>query len=328
MFVSPAVAGNRLIVASCAGSVHALERDSGKTAWTYDTAEDGPRAQFHGDAVVVGNRVIVPSDAEPSASLYAFDAATGKVQWRMEFEGGVATTPLLAGGSVIVGSATGRVARIDLESGKASWNVAPDGARSSMPRIPAPAADAKRVYFASNEPRLYALDLATGAVVWKKELAARIDTSLALHGHALHAGATDGHLYAFDPASGELRRRIALGGRPTGTLVVAPPLVLTLVFGKPHKLVAVDTAADKVLWERAAEREWSTMKPLVHDGAVIAGTEAKDLCAFALTDGQERWCTTLPQVARGLGEAGGTLYVGTLNGRVMAFRKGGKPTSP
>jgi len=72
--------------------------------------------------------------------------------------------PLLAGQSVIVGSATGRVARIDLESGKASCNVAPDGARSSMPRIPAPAADAKRVYFASNDPRLFALDLATGAV--------------------------------------------------------------------------------------------------------------------------------------------------------------------
>jgi outer membrane protein assembly factor BamB len=258
---------------------------------------------------------------EPSANVYAFDAATGKVQWRMEFEGGVITTPLLAGKSVIAGSATGRVARIDLESGKASWNVAPDGARSSMPRIPAPAADAKRVYFASNDPRLYALDLATGAVLWKTDLAARVDTSLVLHGDALYAGGTDNHLYAFDPASGEVRQRIALGGKPMGTLVVAPPLVLTLVLGKPHKLVAVDTTTHKVRWERAAEREWSTMKPLVSDGAVIAGTEAKDLCAFALADGAERWCTTLPQVPRGLGEAEGMLYVGTLNGRVMAFRK-------
>lgn len=320
MFVSPAVAGDRLIVASCAGSVYALERDSGKTAWTYDTAEDGPRAQFHGDAVVVGKRVIVPSDVEPSANVYAFDAETGKVQWRMEFEGGVITTPLLAGKSVVVGSASGRVARIDVESGKAIWNVAPDGARASMPRIPAPAADAKRVYFASNDPRLYALDLATGAVLWKKELAARIDTSLTLHGNTLYAGATDGHLYAFDPASGEVRQRIALGGKPMGTLVAAPPLVLTLVLGKPHRLLAVDTTTNKVAWERTAEREWSTMKPLVHDGAVIAGTEAKDLCAFALADGAERWCTTLPQVPRGLGVAGGMLYVGTLNGRVMAFR--------
>jgi outer membrane protein assembly factor BamB len=320
VFISPAVAGDRLIIASCAGSVYALDRSTGKPAWTYDTAEDGPRAQFHGEAILAGGTLVLPSDAAPSSNLYAFDAATGEVRWRMDLEGGVPATPVLVGHSVIATSAAGKVVRIDLESGKAAWTAVPAGERPAVPRIAAPAADAKRVYFASNDARLFALDAASGAVVWKKDLAARINSSLVLHAGALWGGAADGHLYAFDPASGEIRQRIAVGGLPYGTLVVAPPLLVALVNGKPARLVAVDLATNKVRWERSTEREWTTMKPLVRDDAVIAGTEEKELCAFALADGAIRWCTNVPQIPRGLGTAGGMLYVGTLNGKVLAYR--------
>ncbi len=307
-------------MASCAGSVHALDRSTGKPAWTYDTAEDGPRSQFHGEAVLVGKSLVMPSDGDLVAHVYAFDPATGDVRWRMAFEGGVGTTPQLAGRAVIVAGATGKLARIDADSGKAAWTAAPDGARPLLPRIPAPAADATRVYFASNQPKLFALDAASGESVWKKDIAARINTSLALSGKLLYAGADDGNLYAFDAASGEVRQRIALGGTPSGTLVVAPPLLITLVGGKQPRLVAIDLGTHRVRWERPAEREWTTMKPLVHGDAVIAGTEAKELCAFALADGAVRWCTPVPQVPRGLGTAGGMLYVGTLNGKVLAYR--------
>lgn len=289
-------------------------------AWTYDTAEDGPRTQFHGDAIIVGNGLVLPSDGEPSAHIYSFAAATGKLNWRMAFEGGVATTPLLIERSVIVTSATGKLARIDLESGKTEWTATPAGTRSSIPRIPSPAADTKRVYFASNDAKLFAVDAASGEVVWRRDLAARINTSLMMHDKTLYAGAGDGHLYAFDPASGEVRQRIVLGGNPSGTLVVAPPLMVILVNGKPAKLVAVDLTTNKLRWQRTTESEWTTMKPLVQDDTVIAGTEERELCAFAIADGVIRWCTAVPQIPRGLGTAGGMLYVGTLNGKVLAYR--------
>ena len=317
--MSPTVVGDRLIVASCSGSVYALDRHTGAPAWTYDTGEDGPRAQFHGEAILTGKSLVLPSDGDPEAHLYAFDAATGEVRWRMAFEGGVATTPVVAGDSVIAAGAAGKLARIDLQNGKTVWTAAPDGARPTLPRIQSPAADAKRVYFPSNDPELFAVDATSGQTVWKKDLATRINTSLTMHGNALYAGAGDS-LFAFDPASGEIRRRIPLGGLPYGTLVVAPPLMITLVAGKPARLVAFDLTTDKVRWERATDREWTTFKPLLHDGTVIAGSEEKELCAFALADGAPRWCTPVPQVPRGLGTAGGMLYVGTLNGKVLAYR--------
>lgn len=288
--------------------------------WTYDTAKGGTRAQFHGDAIVAAGSLVVPSDAAPSAFVYAFDADTGKVRWRMEFEGGVATTPLAAGNAVIVASATGKVARIDAASGKAVWSVAPDGARPVLPYIQSPASDGRRVYFASNSPKLFALDAPNGTVVWRKDFPARINTSLQVHGGTLYAGTADGHLYALDPASGEVRRRISLGGMPYGTLVVTPPLLVTLVAAKPAKVVALDLSTYTTRWERTTPREWTTMQPLVHDGTVIAGNEEKELCAFALDSGETRWCTPVPQVPRGLGTSGGMLYVGTLNGRILAYR--------
>ena len=319
MFISPAVAGEKLIIASCSGKVYGLDRASGKPAWTYDTAEDGPRAEFHGEAVSVGGNLIVPSDSEAAANVYAFDAATGDAYWKMPFEGGVMSTPLVAGQSVIVAGAAGKLARIDAITGKALWTATPDGTRPLLPRISAPAMDAKRVYFTSNDPRLFALDASTGKTLWKQDLPARINTSLAVHGGLLYGGGGN-HLYAFDPATGVLRHRLLLGGLPYGTLVFAPPLVIVLVNGSPSKLVAVDLASHAVKWERTTPREWTTMKPLVHDGAVIAGTEEKELCAFALSDGEPRWCMSVPQVPRGLGTAEGMLYLGTLNGRVLAYR--------
>lgn len=319
MFITPAVAGDRVIVASCAGSVHALDRKTGKPAWIYDTAEDGPRTEFHGDAVLFGKTLILPSDGDPFANVYAFDAATGEVRWRMRFDGGVNTSPLLAGNSVIVTSAAGKVARIDAATGKAMWTASPDGDRPLLPRVAGSATDGKRVYFASNSAKLFALDASNGTIVWKKDLAARINTSLLVHDGTLYAGVGDS-LSAFDPATGDLRHRTPLGGLASGTLVVSPPLVITLALGKPARLIAFDTAANKVRWEQTTPREWTTMKPLLHGDTVIAGNEEKELCAFALADGAKRWCGAMPQIPRGLGTAGGMLYVGTLNGRVLAYQ--------
>ena len=321
MFISPAVAGDRVFIGSCGGSVYALDRASGKPVWEYDTGEDGPRAQFHGEAIVTGSTLVVPSDVEPASHLYAFDQATGEVRWKMKFEGGVFAAPLLFGKSIVAAGMTGKLARIDLASGKVLWSMTPDGVRPSMPRITSPTSDGKRVYFGSNSGKLFAIDAAKGNVVWKTETTTPFSTSLLHHGTAIYAGGEDRHLHVFDAATGKLRQRIPLGGRPYGTLVVAPPLLITLVVGKPYRLVALDLTTMKTRWERTADREWSTFKPLVHDGAVIAGSEERKLCAYALRDGAERWCTAMPQVPRGLGTAGGTLYVGTLNGRVLAYRQ-------
>jgi eukaryotic-like serine/threonine-protein kinase len=308
-------------IGSCAGSLYALSRDSGQPLWLYDTAADGPGAQFHGEPLLLNNAIIVPTDAEPTGYLYSFDARSGDLRWKVPFKDGIACTPLLVDGQLAVVSADGEVAAIDPSTGKVSWKVAPAGTVHSSPRIPSPASADGKIFFGDNSGKLFALDAVSGKTIWRKDLSARLNTSLAVVGKTLVGGTGDGFMVRIAVDSGEITERLGLSGLPYGTLISSPPLLLILVKGEQSKLVAFDTTTGKIRWEQSTPREWTTYRPLVSRSTVIVGSEEKNLCAFSLSDGTLRWCREIGQVPRGLGiSSDGILYVGTLSGKVLAYQ--------
>jgi outer membrane protein assembly factor BamB len=62
VFTTPAVAGRLVIAGSCAGKLLALDDSTGAIVWQYDTSIDGSPAQFHGDALVTEDLVVVGTD--------------------------------------------------------------------------------------------------------------------------------------------------------------------------------------------------------------------------------------------------------------------------
>lgn len=322
MFVSPAVVGDAVIIGSCAGSVYSLDRMTGNPIWIYDTAADGPRAEFHGEPVLLGDFIVIPSDARPQGHLYSFDTASGEPLWKVPFPSGVATTPLLLGDRLVVVSAEGEVAALEARTGKVLWRVTPAGALQPQPAIPSPAHAAGRVLIADNTNQILALDTSNGATLWRKTLPARPNTALLVSGAEVVVGTLDGYLNRIDVKSGEVRRRTALGGMPYGAPALSDGLLLLLVSGSTSRLVALDSN-DEIRWQQETPGEWTTYRPLVTGSAVIAGNEKKDLCAFDRATGQRRWCRAVGQVPRGLGIAtDGALYVGSMSGVVQAFRVG------
>ena len=157
--------------------------------------------------------------------------------------------------------------------------------------------------------------------MWRKDLSARLSTSLVVVGKTLIGGTVDGFMVRIAVDSGDITERVRLSGLPYGTLISSPPLLLILVKGDQSKLVAFDTTTGKVRWEQSTPREWTTYRPLVSGSTVIVGSEEKNLCAFSLSDGTLRWCHEIGQVPRGLGiSPDGILYVGTLSGKVLAYQ--------
>jgi len=69
VFVSPTVVGDAVILGSCAGTLYALDRTTGSPIWLYDTEADGAAAQFHGEPLLIGGRIVIPSDADPKGHL-------------------------------------------------------------------------------------------------------------------------------------------------------------------------------------------------------------------------------------------------------------------
>jgi len=316
VFVSPTVVGDALIVGSCAGSVYAFDRMTGKPIWRYDTKADGSPAQFHGEPLILGKRVVIPSDSEPKGHLYSFDVASGDLLWKLPFDRGVAATPLLVDGRIVVVSAQGEVVAVEPTRGNVVWHEALAGAYALSP-----AYAAKRVFVADNVDKVLALDAATGATKWRTTVAARPNTALVVVGSTLVVGTADGYLNWIALDSGKVKKRLRLDGMPYGTPILASPLLFVLTAGAKGNLIALDAESGAVRWSRETPKEWTTYRPLLTGSTVIVGSEEKDLCAFNRDDGALRWCRSVGQVPRGLGiSADGILYVGSLSGVVQAFR--------
>jgi outer membrane protein assembly factor BamB len=320
VFISPAVVGDAVMIGSCAGTLYALDRTKGTPIWSYDTKADGEAAQFHGELLLIGDTIVVPTDTDGDGNVYGFDVRTGDMRWKLPFKFGVATTPLLVSGRVIVAAANGDVAAIEPKTGKIAWKVSPAGPIKQSPNVPSPAAIGGRVLVADNTGKMFGLDASSGKTVWTTPLAALPNTSLTVIGKSVVVGTVDNFLNWIEPDSGAITRRTRLTGFGFGTVISAPPLLLVLVKGSTAKLVALDAETGALRWEKETPREWETFRPRVTGSVVIAGNEEKEVCAFNRSDGALRWCRSIGQIPRGLGTAGDTLYVGTLSGKVQVYR--------
>lgn len=328
MFITPAVAGERLFIGSCAGSYLAVDRASGEIAWSYDTAQDGSPAQFHGDALITEDLVVVGSDARPMGQLYAFDRATGATRWKVPFPGGVTAQLHRHGDLVLAVAVAGEVWAVDLATGYPVWTYdrAPEGTEDFLSQDPA--FDGGRLFVPWRPGVVDALDAPSGERLWRRELGTELNTSALVIGGELVVGAADGRLFRLAPATGEVLGSFTAAGLPYGDLTAAGGCLLVLSAegeldewmqpAGPFHHTCLEPGLERLRWRYTSEQELSTFRPLVREGQVIAG--GRDfLIALDLAGGELLWQRPVEGVARGLGASEDALYVGTLGGKVFAL---------
>lgn len=302
-----------------------MNRATGEVAWSYDTSVDESSAQFHGDALAIGDVIVVGSDSVDQAYLYALDRATGAVRWKQGFAGGVAVTPLLHDGRIYAMTGAGDVVVVRLESGKIDWTFsgAAHGGRGRIRSDPVMVGD--RIFAAWPSGRIAAIDRTTGEVAWKTDLGAAVNTSLAAVGNAIVAGTIDGRLHRLDVTSGEVVALLDLDGTPYGDLVATDTCLYVFTgeleskssTASRHRLNCVEPSLEESAWTQMILEEWTTFHPLLHDDAIIAGYTNR-LVAFDQRTGAERWTCSIGETPRGLASTGDLLYVGALRGRILA----------
>ena len=141
---------------------------------------------------------------------------------------------------VYAGSSAGRLAAIDLETGRRIW-TATEGAVSPV----WPAGEA--IYMVNDEARLVRLDAATGATVWavdlpyftkdkiKRQKAITASFGPVLAGGRLYIASSDDLLRAFDPASGAMLASYDLpGGAASAPVVAGSVLYVVSAKGQLH----------------------------------------------------------------------------------------------
>jgi len=156
---SPLVHASLVLVGSPTGVLHAVFRDIGLPAWSFQAG--GP---VRSTPATDGRFVYFGSW---DGILYALDVETGEPAWTADTEGIIQGSPATDAGRVIVGSRSARILARDATTGAEVWtHVRPDGSWIES----SPVIYRDTVFVGSSDARaLFALDGRTGETIWSFE---------------------------------------------------------------------------------------------------------------------------------------------------------------
>lgn len=193
----PAADAGVVVVQSVDGKLTGLESASGKRLWVLDRSE--PPLSLRGTAtpVILSGTVLTGFG---SGKLVAVDLKNGRLLWeipvaqpqgRSEIERLIdVDTPVLVSGRTLLASAyQGKIVAVNLESGRLLWS-------RDISTYSALVADSSHVYVCDDRSNVYALDLQSGATVWKQDkLALRRLSAPVVTGNAVAVADFEGYVH-------------------------------------------------------------------------------------------------------------------------------------
>ncbi len=272
-----------LIVATQKGEIHAIEVETGKRRGVGNLREPITGAP------VLTNRVLYAPVADGKRTLVAYDIERGERKWELRVgphEAGL----LLDGGTLVAAGLDGIVRGIEPGSGEVRWTATPDSAAGffAAPVTMAPG----RIAVADDRGRVTALDLATGAVAWTRDLGLPVYASPAAGGGRLFIPTTRGRFLALDAATGEAVWTFE-AARPT--VRFSPPAVSgnRIVVGSSDGMLrALDATTGDVRWSFHSDGNFASA-PLVAGSVVYVGSMNETLYALDADSGEVLWQTEL-----------------------------------
>ena len=279
----------------------ALDRTSGRVLWRTDTTR--------------GTSVVTPGGIArlaPDGRLSVHDFGTGEPTLRTRIAarvgGPVAGAVVHLPGVprlVIVTEGEHHLVAVDLTSGEPRWRWSWGATRGPARGTPRMKRAGRLVYFTCGDGALTALDVMTGAVVWRLRDRLRFRTPPAIAHDATFvvAGGAHGvaHLYAVDPYSGHVRWSRPIGDSNAPCTVEGAPLVAAgaVAVAVRHKtglaLVAFRREDGAPIASQAAPAGPArSVAPtgtswLAVDDAFIGNAPTGEIVAVDATTGELRW---------------------------------------
>ncbi|REJ82191.1 MAG: serine/threonine protein kinase [Acidobacteria bacterium] len=277
--------------------------------WTFDAGSD-----IEGTAAIADDRVFVGTFA---GDFVAIGLQTGKELWRFNVgDAAVQSSPGVYGDKVFFGDEFGVFHALDVATGKEVWKF-----ETRAEILSSPTFHRDLVIIGSYDQFLYALRRDSGELVWKVETEGYIHATPAIVGDTVTVSGCDGFLWLIGLADGEVRAKIDLGGQSGASPAVVGDLAYVGTY--ENEVLAIDTAAKKVLWryEHPSRKFPYYASAAVTDNAVVIGGRDKILRALDRDDGSTLWewnsGSRIDSSVVVVGERG---FVGTKNGEVVAVR--------
>jgi len=283
---TPALWKHLAIVGDASGTVYALALEDGAVAWKFTTK--GP--VYSTPAVSEAHVVFTGTDG----LIYCLNAANGQELWHYDTGRALVACPLIVGSTVFVGSSEDAFRAFDLQDGRQLWSF--DGVKGFVETRPLFYDD--KIIFGAWDEHLYALDAATGALVWKWKgdrpgtlLSPAACWPVGAHGKVFIV-APDRKVTALDVKTGrQIWRDASCEGRESiGLSADRSRIYVRSMNNMIYALSTVANNAEKV-WELNAGFGYDINSAMLaeKDGMLFYGTKNDLLLAVNAASGELKW---------------------------------------
>jgi glucose dehydrogenase len=261
--------------------VIALNLENGSQLWSFPVEAQKDVGPFYAKPLSLNNTLVVGSYAS-AGTLYGLSPSGGAQSWSVALEAPIVAGATPVSGGFVVADDAGAVFFVDSETQAKRPLVTTRAAVWDAPLVDEAQG---RVYVASLDHSVYAVDFASGDVIWTFEAGGALIGTPTLGSGVLYFGSLDDTFYAVDASTGQELWQFSTDGWVLGSPVVDSG---TVYFGSMAGTVYALSATD-------GSQSWT----FEADGGVRAGIVLE----------------------KGTG-AGDLLYVGTRPGTVYALRTG------
>ncbi len=245
----PPAAGDGTVIVAAGAILVALQGATGERLWSLDLASD-----ISAPPLRAAGWLIAPLEGD---QLVALESANGREVWRRPLGGPVRVQPAFGGNRLFVPIDDGRLAALDVTTGRLLWEQPLTGSpREVLPLdavfvgttgnylyrispangriewrwrtggdiIGAPIVDEERVYFASLDNMVWALDRDSGVQRWREVLPRRPRAVPGLVDELLLVSSVSEHLPSFKRETGEPANAVVAPGELGAPPYLAPSL--------------------------------------------------------------------------------------------------------
>ncbi len=331
----PVVAGGLIFAMDAGGVISALDVDTGRLSWRFDTRPEEDDGGFGGGLAVSGGRLFAVTGY---GDVFGLEPDTGKVVWRQPLAVPMRAAPVVSAGRLFVISYDNQTWALDGRDGAILWTHAglAESARLLGAASPAVERDVVVVPYSSGE--IYALRVENGRVAWSDSLSAAqfggeglanlntINGSPVIDRGMVFAISHGGRMAALDLRTGNRVWDQALSGVNTPWLAGDFLFVITT----DGEVVCLSRERGRVRWVQPLagfEDPDNKKDPIVWSGPILVSdrlvlvASTGEAVSLSPYDGHLLGQISLPAGVRVPPiAAGGTVYVLTENADLVALR--------
>lgn len=332
----PVISGGRVFTLDSRALVTATGTN-GATLWSTDLTPASDRADdASGGGLAFGGGLLFVTTG--FGELAALDPASGGVAWRQKFDAAPAGAPAFADGRVYLTARDGSAWGISAQDGKILWTL-PGSPGSGVTGGTSPAVDGRQVIFPFSTGLMVSAEKEKGQGLWTAFVSGdrqgRAYASVrdvtgdpVIAGGTVYAATSAGRIVAINADSGAKLWSAGEGA-------VSPPLIFggsVFIVNDEDQLVRLSADTGAPVWrvdlpyflkEKLSRRKTinTYFGPILAGGRLVITASSGAVQSYDPASGQLVASAELPGgAATGPAVAGGTLYVVSTNGKLVAFR--------